>query len=159
FGSYAVTVTASDGTDADSQYFAWTITSPISLTNPGTQTNAEGDSVSLSLSASYSGSGSLSYAALGLPAGLSLDPSSGAVSGTVAAGAASHGPYNVTVLAEDGTSATTQTFAWAVSGPITISTPADQTSTEGDSISLTLSATGGGTLSLAALNLPAGLVL
>ena len=41
------TVTATDGTASDSQGFVYTISSPISLTNPGDQTNSENDSVSL----------------------------------------------------------------------------------------------------------------
>src|SRR5207247_647827 len=74
-GPYPVRITATNGTYSDSGLFAWTITSPLSLTDPGDQSGSEGDTISLSLTVSYSGSGTVSYAAVGLPPGLSLDPS------------------------------------------------------------------------------------
>ena len=37
-------MTATDGTYTDSQTFTWTVNSPITLTNPGTQTTSEGSS-------------------------------------------------------------------------------------------------------------------
>ncbi len=159
FGPYDVTVTITDGTATDSQYFVWNISSPISLTNPGTQSSTEGGSVSLSISASYSG-GSLTYSADGLPAGLKINPSTGAITGTVAAGDAADGPYEVTVQAAHGAYAAEQTFTWNVASPITISTIADQTNDEGDSPSLSLSASdsvSGSTLKYSALGLPPGL--
>ena len=70
--------------------------------------------VSLTLSASYSGSGTLSYAAEGLPAGLKINPSTGAITGTVGGGDAAFGPYAVTVTATDGTNTDSQTFTWTV---------------------------------------------
>ena len=43
----------------------------------------------------------LTYAATGLPGGLTIDPASGLISGTIAAGASMSGPYAVTVTATD----------------------------------------------------------
>jgi hypothetical protein len=158
FGPYVSVVTATDGTDSDSQWFTWTVTGPLTLTNPGDQTGTEGSSVSLSLSASYSGGG-ITYSALGLPAGLSLNSSTGAISGTLAAGDAALGPYTVTVQAASGSYSAEQTFAWTISSPIAITTPASQTSSEGDTVSLSISATDStsGTLRYAAAGLPPGL--
>ncbi len=159
FGPYDVTVTATDGTATDSQYFVWNISSPISLTDPGTQSSTEGGTASLSISASYTG-GSLTYSADGLPGGLKINTSTGAISGTITAGDAADGPYSVTVQAAHGSYAADQTFTWNVASPITISTIADQTNDEGDSPSLSISASdsvGGSTLHYSAQGLPPGL--
>jgi VCBS repeat-containing protein len=160
-GPYSVDVTATDGTYGQSVQFTWNVTSAISLTNPGTQSNAEGDSVSLSLSASDATSGAtLSFAAVGLPAGLKINTTTGAITGTVAAGAAALGPYDVTVTAEDGSTSLSQEFTWNISSPVTLAVIPDQTSSEGDTVSLAVSGsdtTSGATLSYTATGLPAGL--
>ncbi len=156
FGPYYVTVEASAPGAVAAQSFTWNVSSPISLTLPANQTSAEGASVSLTLSASDS-LGTPVYSALGLPPGLQIDPSSGAISGTVALGAAASGPYSVTVLAEDGTYSTSQSFTWTVTTPITLALPADQTNNEGDTVTLSLSATDSGTVFYSALGLPDGL--
>ncbi len=160
YGPYLVTVTATDGTNNDSQNFTYDITGPITLSIVANQTTTEGSSASLSLSASYSGSGSLTYSALGLPAGLTINSSTGAITGTAAIGDAANGPCDVTVQAEVNAYAAQQNFTWTITSPITLTLPADQTTTEGSSGSLSLSATdsiSGSTLAYAALGLPPGL--
>jgi uncharacterized repeat protein (TIGR01451 family) len=156
---YTTTVTASDGTYSATQAFTWTVSSPVSLTNPGTQTSAEGATVSLSLSASDSSSGTLSYAAVGLPTGLKINTSTGAITGTVAVGTAADSPYPVTVTAADGTYEASQTFTWKITSPVTMPQLPDQTNNEGDSVSLAISASdsSSGTLVYTATGLPLGL--
>src|SRR5205807_2324830 len=139
------------------QSFTWQVTSPISITDPGTQTDAEGDTVSLSVVAS--GGGTLSYAALGLPAGLLIDAATGDITGDIAVGAAASGPYFVTVIVEDGTSITTKTFQWEVTSPVTITAVADQQGAEGATVSLQIEANGPGALTYGAVGLPDGLVI
>jgi hypothetical protein len=157
-GPYTVTLVANDGTNSASQSFNWTVNSPITLAQPADQTNNEGDSVSLSLSASDGSGGTLSYAALGLPSGLKINPSTGVITGTVAVGDAANGPYSVTIVAGDGTYSTSQTFNWNINSPITITTPADQTNNDGDTVSLTISATdSSSTPTYSAQGLPPGL--
>ncbi len=156
-GPYSVTVIAEDGTYSTAQTFNWNVTSPISITVPADQTNNEGDSVSLSISASDSTSGTLRYAAVGLPQGLVISATTGTISGTLAVGAAVNGPYTVTVGAGDGTYSDTEWFTWNVNSPITINTPDDQTNNAGDTVSLAVVASGGGTLSYSATGLPSGL--
>ena len=161
-GPFTTTVTATDGTNSDQQTFTWTIGGPIALTNPGTQSSTEGASVSLSLSASYSGSGSLVYSAVDLPPGLAINPSTGAITGTIGAGAAANGPYYVAVSAAVGAYASSQSFTWNIGSPISITAPGDQTSTEGSTVSLSISATdsiSGSTLVYSATGLPAGLAI
>ena len=158
-GPYTVTVVANDGTYSAGQTFNWNVNSPVTLTLPADQTNNEGDTVSLSLSASDSTGGTLTYSALGLPAGLKINPSTGAITGAVALGDAAGGPYSVTIVAGDGTYSTSQTFNWNVKSPITVTAPDDQANNDGDSVSLSVAATdsAGGTLTYSAVGLPAGL--
>jgi large repetitive protein len=99
---------------ACNHYNGATLTSPITLTKPTDQTNYEGDSVSLTLRATDSSGGTLRYAASGLPKGLVLNPTTGVISGTIAAGASANGPYTVVVMAQDGTYSVSQLFTWNV---------------------------------------------
>ena len=58
-------------------------TNTVSVTNPGSQTGTVGTAPSLQVSASDSASGqTLTYSATGLPAGLSINASTGLISGT-----------------------------------------------------------------------------
>ena len=85
----------------------------VTVTNPGNQTGTVGTAASLQIHASDSASGqTLSYSATGLPAGLSINSSTGLISGTPTTAATS----NVTVKATDGTGASGSTsFTWTVS--------------------------------------------
>ncbi len=58
------------------------------------------------------------FAASGLPSGLSINTTTGLISGTIANNASVTSPYSVTVTATDNHGATTsQTFAWTVTNP------------------------------------------
>ncbi|MEU6506567.1 MULTISPECIES: putative Ig domain-containing protein [unclassified Streptomyces] len=84
----------------------------VTVTNPGSQSTTTGSSASLQIKASDSGSASLTYSASGLPTGLSINSSTGLISGT----ASTAGTYQVTVTATDSTGATGSTsFTWTVS--------------------------------------------
>jgi hypothetical protein len=80
---YDVTVTASDGQISANAYFVWTV-GRLTLTNPGDQTNASGDTISLG--------DTLSYSATGLPPGLSINSTTGMISGPIALNADAGGP-------------------------------------------------------------------
>ncbi len=158
---YSTTITVSDGIDATSIAFNWTVTSAITITAIPDQSNNEGDSVSLHVHASDATSGStVSYTAVGLPAGLSINSSSGLISGTIALGAANSGPFTATITVSDGTSAATTNINWSVNSAITITAIPDQTNNEGDSVSLHVhasDATSGSTVAFFAAGLPQGL--
>ncbi len=70
--------------------------------------------------------GRLTFSAAGLPAGLTIDPSTGDITGTLAANASQGGPasdgiYQITVTATDlGGQTTSQTFALTVTNPAPI---------------------------------------
>ena len=89
-----------------------TSSNTVTVTNPGSQTGTVGTAASLQVSASDSASGqTLSYAATGLPAGLSISSSTGLISGTPTTA----GTSNVTVTATDTTGASgSASFTWTV---------------------------------------------
>jgi hypothetical protein len=119
-GPYGVTVTVSAGPYASSRSFTLVVNrtsdQPPTLVNPGPQAGVAGDAVSLALAASDPEGDPLTFAATGLPDGLSLDPFAGVIKGTLGNGAGSPGYYPVTVTVDDSHGGTaSQTFAWVVS--------------------------------------------
>ncbi len=157
---YSVTVTANDGTSSSSQTFSWTVAT-IYLAPPVDQSNLDGDAVSLPLTADYHGTGTLSYSATGLPPGLSVNLSTGQVSGTIAATADTNSPYQATVTVTDGTNTGSQTFNWTVNPRVSLPVLSDQSNAIGDVVSLDASGSdaGNGTLSYSAMGLPLGLTI
>ena len=84
----------------------------IVLTNPGNQTSSAGASASLPLVASAPYGDPLTYSATNLPLGLTINSSTGLISGTLTHTALT--TYSVTVTATDGTLTTSQSFTWTV---------------------------------------------
>ncbi|RGE38557.1 tandem-95 repeat protein [Comamonas testosteroni] len=86
----------------------------------------------------------LTYAATGLPPGLSLNPATGLITGTIdpsasqgGTGGATNGEYTVVVTADDGHGGTvTQTFTWKVTNPAPVAT--------NDALAVTENQTSGG---------------
>ncbi|MGV9929885.1 M4 family metallopeptidase [Streptomyces olivaceoviridis] len=86
--------------------------SGVTVTNPGSQSATVGTAVNLQIQASSTNSGALTYSASGLPAGLSINSSTGLISGTPTTA----GTSSTTVTVTDSTGATgTATFGWTVS--------------------------------------------
>src|SRR5207247_1882709 len=84
--AYTVTVTATDSSSdiSDSKTFSWTVTRPsVLLSNPGDQTNQGLDTVSLSTSSAATAGHNFKYVAVGLPAGLTINEDTGAITGTI----------------------------------------------------------------------------
>ncbi|MFF4754293.1 M4 family metallopeptidase [Streptomyces sp. NPDC002514] len=83
----------------------------VSVTNPGSQSSTVGTAVNLQISASSTNGGALTYSATGLPAGLSINGSTGLISGTPTTA----GSNSTTVTVKDSTGATgTASFTWTV---------------------------------------------
>ncbi|MEU1372889.1 M4 family metallopeptidase [Streptomyces triculaminicus] len=87
------------------------LSSGVSVTSPGDQTSIVNTAVSLQIKASSSTTGSLTYSAAGLPAGLSINASTGLITGAPTA----TGTSNVTVTVKDAGGKTgTVSFKWTV---------------------------------------------
>ena len=151
---YVMSVTASvSGVPSVTDTFQLNV--PVDgLATPADQTSTEGASVTLDLASTQS-SGQ-TFVAAGLPAGLSINSSTGAITGTIAAGSA--GSYTVDVgVTYDGTTNMTS-FAWTVNPAIAFAGTADQTNTVSNYVSFGVSAsdTYSGTLSYSIAGQPAG---
>ncbi len=84
------------------------------VTNPGTQTDPEGTVINLQVEASDSDLPTLEYSAENLPDGLSINSSSGLISGTITYTAGSASPYASSVTVSDETTPITVNFTWNV---------------------------------------------
>jgi len=143
--------------------FNGTAANTVTVTSPGSQTGTVGTAGSVQISASDSASGqTLTYSANGLPAGLSINSSTGLISGTPTTA----GTSTVVVTATDTTGASGSTsFNWTVNGTssgntVTVTSPGSQTGTVGTAGSVQISASdsaSGQTLTYSASGLPAGL--
>ena len=141
--------------------FTGSSTGKVAIFSPGTQTSAVDSSVYLQMQGEDTATGSLSYAATGLPKGLSISSSTGVISGT----ATTAGSYTVKVTGTDSTGPTgSATFTWNVGSgtgnTVTVTNPGNQTGTVGTPVSLQISASdsaSGQTLTYSATGLPTGL--
>ncbi len=118
---------------------------PVFSTDIVDQFDDEGDVVSLDANASDADLDTLTYSATGLPGGVSIDPGTGVISGTLST--SSSGVHAITITVSDGTDTDTDTFLWSVTNtnqaPVFSTDIADQSDTEGDTVSLDADASDG----------------
>ncbi|WP_283193223.1 tandem-95 repeat protein [Rhizobium sp. AN80A] len=109
FSTATVTVTVTGVNDAP-------ISTPIA-----NQTGNDAQSVTLNVAGNFSDpdtGDTLTFTATGLPSGLTINATTGVISGTINRSASVNGPYAVTVTATDGSGATAnRSFTWAVLNP------------------------------------------
>ncbi len=160
-GTCYTTITATDGVSSDSQSFSWDLASLVTVTQSPDQQNAEGDTVSIRETATDQNDLPLTFSASGLPNGLTIDPKTGLITGTISAGAANDGPLATTITASDGTSMASESFTWNVDSFVTVTQLPDQLNNEGDGVSLQVTATDQNQLpfTFSAVGLPDGLTI
>ncbi|MFD1049373.1 putative Ig domain-containing protein, partial [Kibdelosporangium lantanae] len=112
-GTYQVTITGKKGSTSHDTVFTLTVRSggggPVSVRDPGFQFTQHGTPVNLQLQAS-GGSGSYRWSATGLPPGLSINATTGLVTGTPSGNTL----YQVTATATDGGTTGSVRFSWFV---------------------------------------------
>jgi hypothetical protein len=130
----------------------------VTVANPGTQDSFAGTPVSVPVSGTSTGGATLGYTATGLPAGLSINASTGAVSGTPTTPGSSS--VTVSVISSDGLSGSTS-FTWNVLARVAdVAGDGNQAGTVGvrvAGVQIHGADTDGGALSYTATGLPAGL--
>ena len=132
----------------------YTTLAPPVFTSPPTAIGLVGSSFSYQVGAL---NGATSYSATGLPEGLSIDSSSGLISGTTSATGSI--PVTITATNGNGTSTTTITLNFGNVPTITSATTANATINSSFSYTITASNTSGASPLYSAMGLPAGLTL
>ncbi len=155
-GSFFANVQAGNRFGSSSGLVVFSIDLPAGypqITNPGAQAVTGRVPVSLPIAATP---GPLAFVAEGLPAGLSIHPTTGVISGTTGRA----GDYSVVVRATNAAGASAVSFALLVAPgpgmPVITSSPV-LNGTLGDAVDLLLTATNGGVFSAA--DLPDGLAV
>lgn len=87
---------------------------PPALTQPGNQSSALNADASLTLSASDPDGTPLTFSAVGLPPGLSINTTSGSISGTPSVA----GNFQVIAIVSDGALSATRVFTWTIVEPL-----------------------------------------
>jgi hypothetical protein len=155
-GTFTVTISATNSRGTGTATLTITISpsAPPVITSASTATGTVGVAFTYQIVASNCPT---SYNATGLPTGLSVDTSTGAISGTPAVGADAGSPYSVTISATNsgGTGSATLTITIKPAKPV-ITSPLTATGQVGVAFSYQITATNNPT-SFNATGLPAGL--
>ena len=111
------------------------------LADPGPRSSVRGTAVNLQLSASDPNGDPLRFSGSGLPPGLSLDSSSGRISGSPSTA----GNYNAVLAVSDGVNSASINLAWTVTEPVPLlltAAPVPSASLAGASASFSANASG-----------------
>ncbi|NJS13815.1 MAG: tandem-95 repeat protein [Sphingopyxis sp.] len=171
-GTDTITYTISDGNGGTSTA---TVTvavadvndTPVVSGSIGNQTNLDAQVISLPVAGAFSDpdGDTLSYSASGLPAGLTINPATGVISGTIdrSASQPNGGVYSITVTASDGRGGTAvQNFTWTVTNPapvasndiantaedtaVNVAVLGNDVDADGDPLTITTASAGSGTV-------------
>jgi GH25 family lysozyme M1 (1,4-beta-N-acetylmuramidase) len=138
---------------------SWLSSTALELAAPGTQTDQVGAHVSRQLNA-LDGGGAITFSATGLPQGIQVNASTGALSGQLPGTAATF-PGSVTASAA-GDASVTQTLRWDVHAKVALGRLSSQTGSVGSPVRYQVPASdglSGCTLHFSATGLPGGLVM
>src|SRR5581483_1836155 len=132
------------------------------LTQPASRADAEDEVISLQLTSTNPNGGTLTYSAVNLPNGVTLNTASGLISGRLSF--TSSGSYNVTVGVTDGVLSDSKSFTWTVTDvnrPPTLDPVLNRTDAAGRPVLIQLSGSDpdGTALSYGAANLPPGIAV
>ncbi|GAA3347893.1 hypothetical protein GCM10020358_64380 [Amorphoplanes nipponensis] len=131
-GSYPVTILVTDRDNkTDDATFTWAVAALPALTSAGDQTSRVGTAVSLPVAVT-GGHQPMSWVATGLPAGLTVNATTGVITGTPTTEAKTMKPVTVTVT-DAGTKTASVTFNWRVLTPVSVVNPGTQTFSSGSS--------------------------
>ncbi len=166
-GTYPVTIMATDTPgNSGSANFTWTITSAVTVTNPGARSDLSGLPIA-PLASTATGSGSaapvtwFTWSATDLPSGLSINAATGTITGTPD----TLGTYTVTLTATTSSGSTGSAgFAWTITqtSSLVVTTISLAAGEVGTGYSQTLAASGGAlpySWGVTSGSLPSGLLL
>jgi large repetitive protein len=170
-GTDTITYTISDGNGGTSTATVTVTVTPVNdvpVAAPiAARNNVDSAVVSVPIAANFSDidGDTLTYSAAGLPNGLTIDPATGVISGTIdrAASQINGGIYSVAITASDGNGgAVSTTFGWTVTNPppvaandvattledilVNIPVLANDTDFDGDPLTVTLASAANGTV-------------
>jgi hypothetical protein len=112
------------------------VVTPIAVQNPGSQNSRAGTPITPLQIATTGGNGVKTFSATGLPTGLSIDSSTGLITGTISTAVNNGTIFNVNVTVSDETGAKSVAFSWNVQAAWFIASPGNQTYFEGVPINL-----------------------
>ena len=161
--SFNIQISANDTVHTATANFTWNTEPGFTPTGTNDRTNRSGDTVSTSVG-SVNREGNITVASVtGLPPGLTFDPTTGEISGTIDNNAFTGSPYHPTVTYDNQTYNYTYSlsFNWTVTPSILMQNPGDQTSTVGSAIDLPIQLTRsfGQPVTFSASSLPLGLTI
>jgi large repetitive protein len=128
-GTDTITYTISDGNGGTSTATVSIVVAPVNDTPVSValapRTNVDGATISVPVAANFSDvdNPTLVFSASGMPAGLSIDPATGLISGIIDRGASqlAGGVYSVNITATDADGLTSsQTFNWTITNPVPV---------------------------------------
>jgi CshA-type fibril repeat protein len=147
-GTDTITYTITDGEGGTSTATVTVTVDPVNdapvAGTIGAQSDQDADTVSVATAGVFTDvdGDTLTFSASGLPAGLTIDPATGEITGTIDNSASQGGPagdgiYSVTVTADDGNGGTvTATFSWTVTNPAPVA--ADDTATTNEDMPVSI---------------------
>ncbi len=170
-GTATVTYLITDGNGGFSTATAVITVAPVNdapdVTPLPDRANLDSDAISIPAGAQFSDreGDTLAFSATGLPTGLSIDPVTGLISGTIDPGASAvnSGVYSITVTADDGNGGVSSTtFTWTISNiaptatndtastnedtPVTIAVRANDNDPDGDPLTIATASAPNGTV-------------